>query len=255
MPKAASVNAAHFEIDIVRALADQLVGKFEKLAIAPLTEQRIKALEPHQGVYQLFLDGVLVYIGKADLLSKRLAEHLTKIQGRQNISANQVGFRCLYIHRNWTALAPEKSLISHYKKSNHRISEWNGNGFGPHDPGRQREETNKAPDGFDARYPIKDTWPCTWIESGSWSVLELLLSLKKGLPYLLRYQVDPPKASYTKGHPDFAGVTVNVPRNAMAARDLLALIARQLPGWQATSFPSHMILYKESRRYKFGTIL
>ncbi|NOK17520.1 GIY-YIG nuclease family protein [Corallococcus carmarthensis] len=255
MTQANSMNAAHFEIDIVRALADQLVEKFEELSVAPLTEAAIKMLEPHQGVYQLFLDGTLVYVGKADLLLRRLSEHLTKIHGRQNICSSQVGFKCLYIHRNWTALAPETSLIDHYRKSNHRISEWNGNGFGIHDPGRQREDTNKAPDGFDARYPIKDTWPCTWIESGPWPVLELLLSLKKGLPYLLRYQVNPPKTSYTKGHPDFAGVTVNVPQKDMAARDLLALIARRLPGWQATTFPSHMILYKESRHYEFGTII
>ncbi|NRD53462.1 MULTISPECIES: GIY-YIG nuclease family protein [Corallococcus] len=252
MQQIASVNAAHFEIDIVRALADQLIEKFGQLSVGPLTEEAIKALEPNQGVYQLFLNNELVYIGKAGSLPTRLFDHLTKIDGRQNISASQVGFKCLYIHRNWTALAPETSLIDYYQSQDVRASAWNGNGFGPHDPGRERETTNKQPDGFDAIYPIKDAFPCSWIEAGSWPVLKLLVSLKRGLPYLLRYEAE---SSYVKGHPDFIGVTLNVPRTNMAARELLSLIAQALPGWQATVFKSHMILYKEHRSYNFGVRL
>lgn len=255
MPPSNILNAAHFEIDIVRALADQLVEKFDKLSVGPLSEDGIQNLEQQQGVYQIFLDGALMYIGKADSLPRRLSEHLTKINGRQNISSSQVGFKCLYIHRNWTALAPETSLIDHYRRIGLHASAWNGNGFGPHDPGRRREETDKPPDSFDAWYPIKDMWPCSWIDARSWPVLDLLVSLKKELPYLLRYEVESKNSSYTKGHSDFTGVTVTVPTAGMPARELLGLIARQLPGWQATAFQSHMILYKESHVYQFGTIL
>ena len=41
----------------------------------------------------------------------------------------------------------------------------------------------------------------------------------------------------------------------MTAEELLRTIAEALPGWQATAFPSHMILYKESRRYTYGEVL
>ncbi len=39
----------------------------------------------------------------------------------------------------------------------------------------------------------------------------------------------------------------------MMAIDLLSLIASQLNGWQATAFPSHLILYKENVTYAHGT--
>jgi hypothetical protein len=38
----------------------------------------------------------------------------------------------------------------------------------------------------------------------------------------------------------------------MTATEILRLIAQALPGWQATKFPSHMILYKEQRTYAHG---
>jgi hypothetical protein len=33
------------------------------------------------------------------------------------------------------------------------------------------------------------------------------------------------------------------------------LIARALTGWQATAFPSHMIMYKERRTYMHGSVI
>ena len=39
------------------------------------------------------------------------------------------------------------------------------------------------------------------------------------------------------------------------ATELLRLIAQALPEWQATAFPSHMILYKEDRAYVHGKII
>jgi len=41
----------------------------------------------------------------------------------------------------------------------------------------------------------------------------------------------------------------------MPARDLLRLIVGRLPGWQATVFPGHMILYRETKAYKHGEVL
>ncbi len=41
----------------------------------------------------------------------------------------------------------------------------------------------------------------------------------------------------------------------MSARELLRTVAQALPGWQATAFPSHMILYKEHRTYIHGEVI
>jgi hypothetical protein len=243
---------AEFEIDIVKALSDQLLAGFEALRPEPLADLATHNLPSGQGVYQLFYDGWLVYVGKADSLPKRLGQHARKIAGRRNIKLSEMSYCCLYVHKNWTALAPETSLIKYFKASGEGRCEWNGNGFGPHDPGRQRETTNKTPDGFDAIYPIRNAWPCTGVNAGLWNVGDLLRTMKRELPFLLRFETT---GSATKGHPDYNSKTVEIPAPAMPARELLKLIATNLPNWQATAFPSHMILYRESREYTHGELL
>jgi hypothetical protein len=247
-----------FEINIVSALSDQLTEALDSLTPADLDSGHIGQVPAAQGIYTLWHQGALVYVGKADKLSKRLQEHHEKISGRRNMSLNDMKFSALLVHPNWTALAPESALIRHYKAAG-AACDWNGNGFGPHDPGRDRETTNKAPDGFDALFPIEDQWRCPWFTSKvEWDCLELLVKLKRFLPYVLRYeteQIGPDKfAHYTKGHPDQSGQLIRVPTSTppTTARGILALIASSIPGWQATVFPSHMILYKERRAYRFG---
>lgn len=247
---------AHFEIDIISALSIQLTRALDALDIGALEPSTLRTLPTSQGVYKLFHKQQLVYVGKANNLSKRLTEHWKKISGRQNISVDSMGFKCLSIHKNWTALAPESSLIAHYRAQKNNQCEWNGNGFGPHDPGRNREITNKAPDGFDMRYPIRADWKCDWVTAGEWDLLDLLISLKQKLPFLLRYETDhlgkKKYAHYKKGHKDFFEKKVHVPMNAMTTEDLLKIISSNLPGWQTTAFPSHLILYKESKDYTHG---
>ncbi len=256
------MHSAKFEIDIISALSSQLEAAFDRLKPGPLTRESLEALEPGQGVYQLYHLGVLVYVGKADSLPGRLREHRLKISGRNKIDIKDISFKCLYVHQNWNTLAPESSMIRHYKNKAAGLCEWNGNGFGPHDPGRERETTNKDPDGFDAQYPIKEDWACSWVEAGEWSVLNLLVTLKdsKKLPFLLRYETEKIKgkkqlAHYTKGHPDHRAATVTVPSTGMPIAELMRLITRALPGWQSTAFPSHIILYKENRSYTHGTLI
>lgn len=240
-----------FEIDVISALSSQLVAAFDKLDVGPLTQLQLNALEPGQGVYQLFHKGALVYVGQAQSLKKRLTQHRQKISGRKNIDVVDMGFKCLYVHPNWTALAPEDALIKYHRKLGKGTCPWNGNSFGPHDPGRERETTNKPTKGFDAQYPIREDWPCSWIKAGEFTVQELLKSLKSGLPYLLRFETAAPKSS--KPHPDYLSAKVKVPKDGMPARDLFKLVAKALPaGWQATVFPGHMILYKESENYDHG---
>lgn len=243
---------AHFEIDLVSALAEQLVTAFAELERGGLTTENIALVPAGQGVYHLFLDGILVYVGKADNLRTRLSQHRRKIEGRKNIDVADVTFNCLTVHKNWTALAPETSLIGHYK-TQPGVCEWNGNGFGIHDPGRERETTNKPPDGFDSQYPIHEEWVCDFVAAGNWNVRELLIRMKEELPFLLRYAAV--NKNYRSGHADYNNVSLTVPQIDMPAVDLLRLIAQRLAGWQGTRFPSHMILYKEKREYVHGTVI
>lgn len=244
---------ADFDLDIPRALHSQLITVFEGLDTAPLGKVLggDLAVSSSAGVYGLYLRHTLVYVGKARNLIRRLAKHRFKISGRHKITIDDMEFKCITVHRNWNAYAPESILIGHYRSED--LCEWNGSGFGPNDPGRNRETTNKPPDGFDAQYPIRSDWPCDWIEPGRHGILDLLISLKEGLPYLLRYQIDSP--SYRTGHRDFANNAVHVPVDNIPAADALRLIVQQLPGWQATEFPSHLILYKENRGYGYGAVI
>jgi Eco29kI restriction endonuclease len=244
---------ANFEIDIISALSSQLVQAFSKLDIGILAGEEIDLLPKGQGVYKLYHGGTLVYVGKAKQLKKRLGEHRFKISGRRNIEGSEMGFKCLFIHRNWTALAPEDSLIRHYRKVGEGDCAWNGNGFGPHDPGRDRETTDKHPEGFDGQYPIRKDWICDWIEAGPHNAFALLKRIKSGLPYLLRYQTAKKKS--TEPHTDYQDLAIDIPRDDMTAEELLRTVAQALPGWQATVFPSHLILYKESREYTHGQVI
>ena len=44
-------------------------------------------------------------------------------------------------------------------------------------------------------------------------------------------------------------------RRELPATELLALTTMSLPRWQAPSYASHMILYKEKCDYKHGTVI
>jgi hypothetical protein len=245
----------HFEIDIITALSQQLVEAFSKLESGAFNLANINSIPAnHQGVYELFLDGALVYVGQAKRLRQRVAQHHFKIRGRRNISPERMGFRCVSVHRNWTALSPETALIRHYRGDPNACA-WNGNGFGPHDPGRNRETTNKSPIGFDVQYPIRDDWSVEGIAAGAHNGNALLRSVKEQLPYLLRYQTSN-RSQWKQGHPDYNDLTIDLPKAAMPAQQLLIGIAQQLPpGWQLTRFPGHFILYKEQRGYAHGTVL
>ena len=240
-----------FDLDIPKAIHEQLVEVFENLDTADLL--RIEPAGPlpvtsHRGVYGLFVDQALMYVGKASNLARRLGEHRVKLSGRHNVG--DIRFKAVFVHKNWNAYAPESILLDHYRLLG--LCAWNGSGLGPNDPGRNREETDLPPDGFHARYPIRQDWACDWLEAQEYEVLELLVSLKEKLPFLLRYEVT---THYRTGHPDFEGKRVVLPSHGMGASEILELVVGQLPGWQATAFPSHIILYREARDYAYGEVI
>lgn len=118
-----------FEFD--KAFTQQLIEKFEA---SPAHGIRHDVAPPKKGIYALYLQGEIVYAGKAlhTTLKRRLAEHAKKIGGRQNIHLNRITCKFLIIDSDWFVRAGEHALIESYKPK------WNLSGFGSHIPGRGR---------------------------------------------------------------------------------------------------------------------
>jgi hypothetical protein len=225
-----------FELDLMKAVMDQLVPTLDTLDGAPLTQQNAGALPDAQGVYLLLHEGKVRYIGKTDAeagLRTRLTRHVRKFEHRRNIVPSDVMFKAVQV-LVLTAMDVESRLIAHYG------AEWNGSGFGSNDPGRERETTNKPERGFDTRFPVDIDLPVEVLAPGEHNVHEALIALKDALPYTLRFEVA------GKGGPP----------GSHTVRQLLKLIVAKLPqGWQTTEFVSHVILYKESRAYTHGKVI
>lgn len=242
-----------FELDLMGAVLDQLIPILDKMEGEPLTRAAAQLLPDAQGVYLLIHQGQVHYVGKTDAeagLRTRLTRHVTKFEQRDNIVPADVQFKAAQI-LVLTAMDIESKLINHYR------TDWNGSGFGSNDPGRQRETTAKPPQGFDARFPINIDLPLDFLVAGPTTVHDLLMQLKLGLPYTLRYELEPgAKGSHSfrsRPHPDMPGVPLTVPVGPITARQAMQLVLGALPhGWQATYFASHLILYKENRAYTHG---
>jgi hypothetical protein len=132
----------HFEFDLDKGIRTQVVEKLESSPLLPLT----KGVGPAEsGIYALYFKGGSrpVYIGKVskDLtksrrtLRGRLNEHVTKIEGRQNIALADMRCRYLTFSSEWWVSAAEFALIANYEP------EWNASGFGSKVPGVGRPGT------------------------------------------------------------------------------------------------------------------
>ncbi|WP_405190424.1 GIY-YIG nuclease family protein [Streptomyces anulatus] len=225
-----------FTLSITRALGDQLAKALKVLARAPLTEENLARLKEKPGVYQLYLNGEFVYVGKADKsLPTRLRNHLRKISGRRNITLDEMAFSCLYVAEDFSALAPEQLLITHYK-GNGEIP-WNNNGFGNKDPGRQRDSTVLKQNHFDVLFPIDLDRPIEGLRSGGMTLQQLLDAAKAGLPYNFRYG----KSA------EFKTRRVDVPAAGMTADDVFHLVSAEIPAkWQVTALMGYVIMYDDS---------
>jgi hypothetical protein len=133
----------HFDFDLDRGIRVQVVEKLEASPLSPLTRQ---SGPKASGIYALYYKGSLVYIGKASrdrtksqrTLRTRLAEHVGKISGRQNISLDDMQCRYLTFVSEWWVFAAEFALISNYNP------EWNTSGFGSKTPGIGRPGTSRV---------------------------------------------------------------------------------------------------------------
>ncbi|MFD4560590.1 Eco29kI family restriction endonuclease [Streptomyces sp. NPDC058469] len=242
-----------FRLSITKALGDQLARALTHLGRAPLAEQYLARLDERPGVYQLYLQGEFVYVGKADKsLPGRLANHLRKLSGRRNIDLRDVTFSCLYVDEDFSALAPEQLLISHHKEMG--SIPWNNNGFGNKDPGRQRDSTILKKNHFDILYPIDLGRPVEGLEPGQISLSSFLKALKNGLSYNFRYS-EPPRSK---------AIFLTVPQAGLSADEAFRVVSRTLPeAWQITSLMGYVIMYSDSpneyksawRYYRSGEVV
>lgn len=133
----------HFDFDLDRGIRDQVVKKLESSPLLPLVQG---AGPSESGVYALYFQGTLVYIGKVSkgttkskrTLRIRLGEHFRKISGAKQISLSDMQCRYLTFASEWWVFAAEFALITHYTPL------WNSSGFGSKKPGIGRPGTSRV---------------------------------------------------------------------------------------------------------------
>lgn len=240
--KALATYHDDFRLSITKALGDQLAAALDKLTRVDLTLDNIADVQERPGVYQLYLNDEFVYVGKAEAsqcLPNRLRQHRRKISGRRNINLDDVKFSCLYVEEDFSALAPERLLINHYKRKDG--IPWNNNGFGNKDPGKQRDTTILKKNHFDLIHPINLQLQVAGIQPGDHPVESFLESLKSSLPFNFRY--DSP--------PDAKTAWLTVPDDVLTADEAFHLVSSRLPDtWQITVLGGYVIMYRESKKYE-----
>jgi hypothetical protein len=237
-----------FEFDLPGALLTRLIEVLDGLDRAALNSFSLEGIPEEQGVYQLFLDSRLVYVGKTDAdagLHRRLSRHARKILHRVNLEPERVSFKAVRIFV-FTAMDLEANLIRHY--GGVKNIEWNGSGFGSNDPGKKRDTTSVKPQNYDARFPIDIDRQIAFAVDANETAASALSRLKDALPYTFRYQGN--GGSSRKAHPDMEATILTALAGPTTPRAALTHIVRALPsGWRATALPGYVILYKEGPRY------
>ncbi len=242
-----------FEFDLPGALLDHLVRALGEMEQAPLDAASLRGVAEAQGVYQLFLDGNLVYSGKTDAeagLFKRLARHSNKILHRSGLDPARVSFKAIRIFV-FTAMDLETQLIKRYTAD--AGTEWNGSGFGSNDPGRKRD--TQEPGRFDQEFPIDIDRQLQVDYSGTRAAAAVAAMLKSELPFTFRFEMKPPRSRTP--HPDLANTIVTISDGRKTARQVIGELVQQLPaGWQATALSAVLIMYMEAvDDYPHATVL
>lgn len=192
-----------------------------------------------QGVYVLHYKGKPVYVGKASNVRNRLNKHLTKISGRKNIHLADFSYKALLLDKSMSTAANETVLLGLFQQT--CAGMWNNGGFGPNDPGKERDTTK--PGDFDSAYPIQEKYPIS-LSSTQTTVEDLLKEMKLQLPYVFRYQrLNTAEASTPI---DVAGVAQEADSLFQAGVTALGT------GWKGAIVSYGMVLYKNSKAYPFG---
>ncbi|QIK81508.1 hypothetical protein G7069_07820 [Lysobacter sp. HDW10] len=235
---------AIYSFDFLNTVSEQLSKELESLSVSRLEYSSIAQLEcfqtenrSKQGVYLLHLCGDPVYLGKAVNIKERLLQHLIKLSGRRNINLLDVGYKALLLDKSMSTAANETVLLGFFQQKYPEM--WNNKGFGPKDPGRQRDNTN--PGFFDVHYPIEENYVIS-VAVSKMSISDLFRTMKASLPYVFRYNLE-----------DKGGAEVDVSSVRPVARELLQLAIDALgPGWKGVVLAYGMIAYRTNQEYEFG---
>ncbi len=233
-----------YTFDFLETVSKQLVEDIEALPVSPLNASTMSELSQYQttnnarqGIYLIYLSGAPVYLGKADDVADRLSSHLRKMTGRRNLDLDSVGYKALLLDKSMGTAANETLLISIFQASHSGM--WNGKGFGPKDPGQQRDTTR--PSIFDSTYPIDDAWPVNFPDDST-TAATLLNTIKQQVPYVFRFDLE-------SAGPTPINLT-GVPRTAKA---LLSATVRALgQGWKGAVLAYGMVLYRTNKQYDYG---
>lgn len=238
-----------YVFDFLRTVSQQLKDTLESLAPSPLNDAAIIRLQEFQaesrstqGVYMLIYEDKPKYIGKANNVKDRLSQHLTKLCGRKNIDLEALAYKVLVLDKSMSTAANEAILIGMFKEQYGNM--WNGAGFGPKDPGKERDTTK--PGKFDRQHPIIDDYPINILLDAEETIElgALLNSMKAQLPFVFRYEV--PEELLSR--------KIKIALDEHIARDLLQSVVTHLGlGWRGAIISYGMVLYKTDKRYPHGT--
>jgi hypothetical protein len=238
---------ATYTFDFLTTVSKQLVEKLDSLPVTQLAANldALAAFQQEtgfvQGVYLVHEGALPKYLGKADNVHDRLKQHLRKLSGRRNIVQAEVGYKALLLDKSMGTAANEEILIRLYEAEHDAM--WNGSGFGPKDPGKERDTT--APSAFDRDHPIITDFAVTNVEDHE-TIRTLFVKMKRDLPYVFRYEVGAARNT--------AVDLTDLPRNAEA---LLRAAMRVLPlGWHSAILSYGMVVYNVApKNYPAGVVV
>ncbi|MEW7848401.1 GIY-YIG nuclease family protein [Massilia aurea] len=240
-----------YVFDFLRTVSHQLKDTLEILPASDLNDAAIMRLQDFQlesrtsqGVYVLIYEGQPKYIGKANNVKERLSQHLTKLRGRKNIILDSLSYKALLLDKSMSTAANEDILIGLFRQE--YAGMWNGAGFGPKDPGRERDTTK--PGKFDQEHRIIEDYliNVNLDENHKVGLGHLLSAMKSQLPYVFRYEVD---AENLKSE-------IDLKASRHTAKDLLQAVVNHLgEGWRGAVISYGMVLYKSNKNYPHGTEL
>lgn len=234
-----------YAFDFFRIINEQLTAELKTVPATILNDAALAALSSYQyenhvtqGVYVLHEDDTPVYVGKAYDVCERLAQHRGKLIGRQNINIDEIKYQAILLEKSMSTAVNETLLIELYKEVG--AAGWNGTGFGPKDPGKERDTTE--PGKFDADHPIKSNWPIKISDSDN-TAAKVSAALKKQAPFVFRYKIE----SEDTNKP------MNLISSYMPADSLFTILVETLgQGYRGAILSFGMVLYKNLKKYPYG---
>ncbi len=229
-----TIGCAAFDLNLASAVVEQMVAAFEALTPVPLVESNVSTIPTAPGVYQLLHKERLVYVGQAEgSLRERLDRHRATLSGRKRIDIADMSYRALVVNRNWSTLATEQALLSHYGRS----ASWNNSGFGSNDPGRNRDHTAEKADHFNLKHPIDLSVAAHQAVLGQSHAHLVLRRLKKKSPFIVRF----PERAATS----LEKVSLDLPPNATIEQVLRRIGEALGHEWQVSALPGRVLIYPE----------